>query len=169
MEKAVQSFSNQQRDAAKAPINEKRSLSILKTAVGKVFSQKESVMNVHALKPRNCQPDTKVTRRKAEILSYSSELQQYGISIEDITTNAPRKNAVISQAIEVARLLASDKKLKEEFFDIKDVPVRSLLDQKRGVSKRFVLKNKMYITGITLLLIGNYTELQDYVTRGALH
>ena len=72
-----------------------------------------------------------------------------------------RKNAIT-----VAKTLAENDELKELFLLKKRLPIKHLENQVE-VSRKTIERNRKYIMAITLILIGDFIFLKDYI-KGVL-
>ena len=103
--------------------------------------------------------------RKEEIVRFSEVLKQYHLSFSDLLQQSPKHVDARKNAITVAKTLAENDELKELFLT-KNLPIKHLENQVE-VSRKTIERNRKYIMAITLILIGDFIFLKDYI-KGVL-
>ena len=100
--------------------------------------------------------------RRDELAEYARQLGEYGIQLESLADVAPRHQDARDHAKEIARLIAGDERMSGYLLERKQLPLREL--EARGDMKRKTLeRHRKYIIAITLILLGDYDELNGYV------
>ncbi|HWO74921.1 MAG TPA: RNA polymerase sigma-I factor [Bacillus sp. (in: firmicutes)] len=101
-------------------------------------------------------------QRRFEILSFTNLLKDYDISFQDLVDQTPKHQDARTNAIMVAKVLSQNKRLLEEFFESKKIPVKELT-KIVSVSRKTIERNRKYIIGMTLILTGDFPFLKDYM------
>ena len=104
--------------------------------------------------------------RKEEIIRFTEVLKQYHLSFSDLLQQSPKHADARKNAIIVAKTLAENDELKELFLLKKKLPIKHLETQVE-VSRKTIERNRKYIMAITLILIGDFIFLKDYI-KGVL-
>ena len=104
--------------------------------------------------------------RKEEIIRFTEVLKQYQLSFSDLLQQSPKHADARKNAILVAKTLAEHDELKELFLLKKKLPIKHLETQVE-VSRKTIERNRKYIMAITLILIGDFIFLKDYI-KGVL-
>ena len=104
--------------------------------------------------------------RKEEIIRFTEVLKQYQLSFSDLLQQSPKHADARKNAISVAKTLAEHDELKELFLLKKKLPIKHLETQVE-VSRKTIERNRKYIMAITLILIGDFIFLKDYI-KGVL-
>lgn len=100
--------------------------------------------------------------RRDELAEFGRQLAEFGIDFDTLAEVAPRHVDARENAKDVARLIASDAGMRRYLLERKQLPLREL--EMRGDMKRKTLeRHRKYIIAITLVLIGEYDELHEYV------
>lgn len=108
--------------------------------------------------------DQEAELRREEIVRYSRDLERYGLSFGELTRIAPRHADARLRAFAVAQRLISDPSLFEPVRKTGMLPLKQLeADPELGLSRKTLERQRRYILAITLLLHGDYPELQSYL------
>ncbi|MED2737874.1 hypothetical protein [Bacillus toyonensis] len=103
--------------------------------------------------------------RNLEIVAFSKELKKFDVSFTLLTENKPDDEDDRIYALSIAKSISNSASLKEILLKTKKLPCNELIntfDYKSG----FISKYKSYLVAISLLLIGPYNELQNYLIEG---
>lgn len=104
--------------------------------------------------------------RKEEIIRFTEVLEQYHLSFSDLLQQSPKHADARKNAILVAKTLVENDELKELFLLKKKLPMKHL-ENHVEVSRKTIERNRKYIMAITLILIGDFIFLKDYI-KGVL-
>ncbi|MFZ0444168.1 MAG: RNA polymerase sigma factor SigI [Bacillus sp. (in: firmicutes)] len=104
--------------------------------------------------------------RKEEIIRFTEVLKQYQLSFSDLLQQSPKHADARKNAILVAKTLAEHDEMKKLFLLKKKLPIKHLETQVE-VSRKTIERNRKYIMAITLILIGDFIFLKDYI-KGVL-
>ncbi len=102
--------------------------------------------------------------RREEIFRLNQLLNHYGITFSDLVQASPKHQDARERALEVARILTSDPTLLQYLTSRKALPLKEL--QKRvKVSRKTLERQRKYIIALSLILIGEFYYLQEYLKR----
>lgn len=124
---------------------------------GNVVNYAETASSITAFATREEQ-----AMRRLEIEVYSKRLAEFDIAFEDLVEISPKHADARGNAIEVARLVANDKDLREILFERKSLPLKQMEDRAR-VSRKTMERQRKYIIALVVLLTGDYECLHEYV------
>lgn len=102
--------------------------------------------------------------RREEIFRLNQLLSDYGIMFSDLVKLAPKHQDARDRALKVARLLASNPKLLRYLTERKALPLKEL-EKMVEVSRKTLERQRKYIITLTLVLIGEFNYLQEYLKR----
>ena len=100
--------------------------------------------------------------RREEIMRFTDMLGNFGISMEELVEVSPKHQDARENAIEVAKVIASQHDLVEYLLSKKSLPLKQLMKH-ISVSRKTIERQRKYIIAVSLILIGDYEMLQDYV------
>jgi RNA polymerase sigma factor len=104
--------------------------------------------------------------RKEEILQFSEKIHQYDLSLKDLIHYSPKHADARKNAIMVAKILTENESLKNSLIKNKRLPMKQL-ESYVPLSRKTLERNRKYIIAISLILIGDYVYLKDYL-KGVL-
>jgi RNA polymerase sigma factor len=104
--------------------------------------------------------------RREEIIHFSSVLKEYDLSFSDLVEQSPKHADARKNAMVVAQILVLDEELQKLLLEKKRLPVKQL-EKRVNVSRKTIERNRKYIIAISLILIGDYYFLKDYI-KGVL-
>lgn len=102
--------------------------------------------------------------RREEIFRLNQILSDYGILFSDLVDASPKHQDARERALEVAQILASDPKLLQYMTHRKALPLKDL-QKLVNVSRKTLERQRKYIITLTLILIGEFYYLQEYLKR----
>lgn len=102
--------------------------------------------------------------RKQEIAGYREALAAYGISLEELVRVSPRHEDARRRAMEVARLVASDPRLREHLQTHRTLPIREL-EMQCHLSRKTLERQRKYIIAVAIIYLGEYHFLQEYLRK----
>ena len=105
-------------------------------------------------------------KRREEIIQFQLMLQQYGLSFQDLVENSPKHADARKNAMEVASILSRDSVLRQQLLEKKRLPIKQL-EEKTHLSRKTIERNRKYIIAVSLILMGDYLYLKDYI-KGVL-
>ena len=94
---------------------------------------------------------------------YCRALAEYGIELEALADAAPKHRDARESAKQVARLMASDERMRTYMTERKQLPLREL-ETRSGMGRKSLERHRKYIIAITLILIGDFEQLHGYVS-----
>ncbi|RIW30173.1 RNA polymerase sigma-I factor [Bacillus salacetis] len=106
--------------------------------------------------------DKIVSERKEEIMAFSKQLKKYSLSFEDLVKISPKHEDARMNAISIAEVVASTPSLLEYLEEKKRLPIKQL-EKEVGFSRKTIERNRKYIIAITLILMGDFYYLKDYL------
>lgn len=98
---------------------------------------------------------------REEIQRFKENLMEFGITVRDLVSNAPKHKDSMKMIIKIARILAEKEDLYLSLHRKKTLPMVELLKYV-DVSKRTVEKYRKFIIGICLILRSNLDILKSY-------
>ncbi|WP_282155115.1 RNA polymerase sigma factor SigI [Cytobacillus gottheilii] len=110
------------------------------------------------------QSDTEA--RREEILHYKKVLGEFGILFSELADLSPKHSDARRNAIHAAQLIAADEKMSEALIQKKKLPIKDL-EKKLDVSRKTIERNRKYIIAVSLIFLGDYIYLRDYI-KGVL-
>lgn len=102
--------------------------------------------------------------RREEIFRLDQLLSHYGIRFSELVSISPKHQDARDRALQVARVLVNDPQLLAYLTGKKALPLKDL--QKRvAVSRKTLERQRKYIIALTLVLVGDFYHLQEYLNR----
>lgn len=96
-----------------------------------------------------------------EIKKFKERLEEFGITIRDLSSNAPKHSDSMRMVIKAARVLAENEELYECLNRKKTLPMVELLKH-IDIKKRTVEKYRKFIIGVCIILRSNLDILKSY-------
>jgi RNA polymerase sigma factor len=103
-----------------------------------------------------------VSDRKEEISAFSKELKKYSLSFDDLVKNSPKHEDARINAISIAGKIVSTPSFLEYLQDKKRLPIKRL-EKEVGFSRKTIERNRKYIIAITIIIMGDFYYLKDYL------
>ncbi|EDL65107.1 RNA polymerase sigma-I factor [Bacillus sp. SG-1] len=100
--------------------------------------------------------------RKEEILAFTRKLKEYSLRFDDLVKNSPKHEDARQNAISIAELVVSTPSLLEYLQEKKRLPVKQL-EKEVGFSRKTIERNRKYIIAITIIMMGDFNYLKDYL------
>ncbi|MBX6394119.1 MAG: RNA polymerase sigma factor SigI [Alicyclobacillaceae bacterium] len=100
--------------------------------------------------------------RKEEIERYCAWLAEFGITLEELVDLSPKHADARWNAVQVAKVIASNPKFTEYLIQKKSLPLKELM-QEVQVSRKTLERQRKYIIAIALILIGDFEMLREYI------
>lgn len=104
--------------------------------------------------------------RREEIKQFIEILQKFDLSFQDLLEQTPKHKDARKNAMTVAQIIADKQELSSVLFEKKRLPIKQL-ECYVSISRKTIERNRKYIIAISLILIGDYVYLKDYI-RGVL-
>ncbi|EIJ81728.1 putative RNA polymerase sigma factor SigI [Bacillus methanolicus PB1] len=104
--------------------------------------------------------------RREEIIQFQQVLKDFGLTFQDLAEHSPKHADARKNAMFVAKTLVEDEELKELLLEKKRLPIKHL-EKKVKVSRKTIERNRKYIIAISIILLGDYLYLKDYI-KGVL-
>ncbi len=102
--------------------------------------------------------------RREEIFRLDQLLSHYGIRFSDLVKVSPKHQDARDRALQVAKVLAGDPELLAYLTTKKSLPLKEL-EERVEVSRKTLERQRKYIISLTLILIGDFYHLQEYLNR----
>ncbi|WP_246041669.1 RNA polymerase sigma factor SigI [Robertmurraya kyonggiensis] len=112
------------------------------------------------------QKKTEAEHRKNEIIHFSQLLREYELSFDELVKNSPKHADARLNAMKVALALVEQEPLQQFLVEKKKLPIKQL-EEAVKVSRKTIERNRKYIMAISLILMGDYVYLRDYI-KGVL-
>lgn len=100
--------------------------------------------------------------RRDEILHFTEMLMQFDISMEELVDLSPKHQDARENAMEVAKVIAAHQEFCEYLMTKKSLPLKALMNHV-NVSRKTIERQRKYIIAVSLILIGDFEMLQDYI------
>ncbi|MFC4024566.1 RNA polymerase sigma factor SigI [Oceanobacillus longus] len=123
--------------------------------------QMENPMELLAVKEKYNQEQDTIHRRE-EIMDFKEKLQEYRLTLVDLTEASPKHRDARDSAVKTARILFNDAELREFVQIKKKLPIKKLV-KKVDVSKKTLERNRKFILAIFIVLSEDYIYLKDYL------
>ena len=104
--------------------------------------------------------------RREEIVQFTEVLEQFDLSFNDLLEQSPKHADARKNAMTVAVILAENEELKGILLEKKKLPIKQL-ESYVSISRKTIERNRKYIIAISLILVGDYVYLKDYI-KGVL-
>nr|WP_239094343.1 RNA polymerase sigma factor SigI [Bacillus sp. B15-48] len=104
--------------------------------------------------------------RREEIAQFQQILQEFGLSFQNLVKQSPKHVDARKNAIEVAKILVDNEELRKHLLEKKRLPIKEL-EKMVHLSRKTIERNRKYIISISLILLGDYVYLKDYI-KGVL-
>ncbi len=102
--------------------------------------------------------------RKEEILIFTAKLREFGITFQELVEVSPKHEDARVRAMEVAGIIAADNYMKNYLMSKKELPLK-LLEHKVGISRKTLERQRKYIIAVTLIMIGDFDHLRQYIVK----
>ncbi|HEU4963355.1 MAG TPA: RNA polymerase sigma factor SigI [Bacilli bacterium] len=100
--------------------------------------------------------------RRDEIVRFTQMLGEFDISMEELVDLSPKHQDARENAMEVAKIIADQDELKQYLLTKRSLPLKALMSHV-SVSRKTIERQRKYIIAISLVLIGDFDMLQDYI------
>ncbi|TMU88008.1 RNA polymerase sigma factor SigI [Bacillus sp. BHET2] len=100
--------------------------------------------------------------RREEIGAFKEQLSHFKLSFNDLIEQSPKHEDARLNAIDIAKTVVNSNELLNYLIDKKRLPIKRL-EKKVNVSRKTIERNRKYIIAISLILIGDYVYLRDYL------
>lgn len=100
--------------------------------------------------------------RREEIVRFGELLKEYGISLTELVRISPKHGDARARALEVARIIATDVRLREYLMENKRLPIKEL-EGRVQCSRKTLKRQRRYIMAICLILVGDFPYLREYI------
>ncbi|WP_404331292.1 RNA polymerase sigma factor SigI [Mesobacillus maritimus] len=109
---------------------------------------------------------TEEQQRRDEIVQFQQVLLEFGLSFDDIVQQSPKHADARKNAIEISKIIIENEDLKQQLLDKKRLPIKQL-EKLVSLSRKTIERNRKYIIAISLVFMGDYMYLRDYL-KGVL-
>lgn len=99
---------------------------------------------------------------KSEINELETELKKFKITFNDLVEQSPKHIDTRKKAIDIARYIVSNKKLKQMVFDRKKIPI-TLVANQLNITPKVIRKSKKFIIATVIILDSNLELIKSYV------
>lgn len=100
--------------------------------------------------------------RREEIMRFTGMLSEFDISMEELVDLSPKHQDARENAMEVAKIIAARDELKSYLLTKRSLPLKALMNHVT-VSRKTIERQRKYIIAMSLVLIGDFEMLQDYI------
>lgn len=100
--------------------------------------------------------------RREEIAEFKQKLDDYKLSMAELTEISPKHRDARESAVRIARTLYRDPELRVFVKNKKKLPIKALIN-KVDVSKKTLERNRKYILAIFIVLSNDFMYLNDYL------
>ncbi|MGM0844366.1 MAG: RNA polymerase sigma factor SigI [Bacillota bacterium] len=102
------------------------------------------------------------SERKEEIIAFTLKLKEYSLSFDDLVKNSPKHEDARMNAISIAEIVVSTPSFLEYLQTKKRLPIKQL-EKKVGFSRKTIERNRKYIIAISIIIMGDFYFLKDYL------
>ncbi|WP_456271755.1 RNA polymerase sigma-I factor [Bacillus sp. AK031] len=106
--------------------------------------------------------EKETVERREEILAFTAKLKEYSLSFEDLVKNSPKHEDARINAISIAETVVSTPALLDYMVAKKRLPIKQLENQV-GFSRKTIERNRKYIIAISIIIMGDFYYLKDYL------
>ncbi len=99
---------------------------------------------------------------RKELEQFQRELKLFDILIDDLVKESPKHIDSRINAVKIARHIVENKKIKQQLYDKKKMPVKKITSS-IDVSNKVLKRNRKFIIASVLILDGNSEFLKNYV------
>jgi RNA polymerase sigma factor len=118
------------------------------------------------LAAENFQRTVETQERKREIGRYSELLQSFDLNFKELVDIAPRRRDARERARKVARVIAETPRYRKHLLERHTLPQKWLdQDERLGLSRKTMERQRKYIIAIALLLIHDFEQLRNYINE----
>jgi RNA polymerase sigma factor len=100
--------------------------------------------------------------RKDEIVRYAKRLVEFGIKFQELTEISPKHEDARVRAVDCARLIAENPLFAEHMCSKKELPLKQL-EEKVGVSRKTLERQRKYIIAVALIMLEDFHHLKTYI------
>ncbi|ARU63720.1 RNA polymerase sigma-I factor [Tumebacillus avium] len=100
--------------------------------------------------------------RRDEIQHFTELLMQFEISMEELVDLSPKHQDARENAMEVAKVIAANQEFCDYLMTKRSLPLKALMNHVK-VSRKTIERQRKYIIAVSLILIGDFEMLQDYI------
>jgi RNA polymerase sigma factor len=100
--------------------------------------------------------------RREEIRAFTVKLKEYSLSFEDLVKNSPKHEDARINAISIAETVVSTPALLDYMIAKKRLPIKQL-EKQVGFSRKTIERNRKYIIAISIIIMGDFHYLKDYL------
>lgn len=104
--------------------------------------------------------------RKEEIVQFTEMLRQFNLTFTDLLEQSPKHMDARKNAMMAAKILVEDSELRNHFLTKNKLPIKQL-EKKVSISRKTLERNRKYIMAMSLILIGDFHYIKDYI-KGVL-
>lgn len=102
--------------------------------------------------------------RREEIFRLDQLLSDYGIRFSELVKISPKHQDARDRALQVARIIVNNPEFLAHLTSRKSLPLKEL-EERVEVSRKTLERQRKYIITLTLILVGDFTHLQEYLNR----
>ncbi|HHU61079.1 MAG: RNA polymerase sigma factor SigI [Bacillota bacterium] len=102
--------------------------------------------------------------RREEIFRLDQLLSSYGIRFSELIKISPKHQDARDRALQVAKILVNTPEFLSHLTNKKSLPLKEL-EGRVEVSRKTLERQRKYIITLTLVLIGDFYHLQEYLNR----
>ena len=97
-----------------------------------------------------------------EIVAYTQLLAEYQISFSDLTNVCPKNAEKRKDVIKIAKLISKHHHLANFVTEKKQLPMKEL-QKFVACSQKTITKYKKYIIALSLIYVGDFTYMKEYI------
>jgi RNA polymerase sigma factor len=100
--------------------------------------------------------------RREEIVDFQEQLTLFNLSFMDLVEQSPKHEDARLNAMEIAKTVVMSNDLMNYLMEKKRLPIKKI-EKQVNVSRKTIERNRKYIIAISLIMIGDYVYLKDYL------
>lgn len=101
--------------------------------------------------------------RRQEIARYARRLAEFGIKFSELVEISPRHEDARLRALEASRIVAEMPLLREHLLTKRELPLKQL-EERVGVSRKTLERQRKYIIAVALILVEDFYFLRQYTS-----
>ncbi|HHW18540.1 MAG TPA: RNA polymerase sigma-I factor [Firmicutes bacterium] len=108
----------------------------------------------------------KVIERRDEIERWKETLEEFGLTLNKVVKMTPKHEDARTRAIEIAKIVAGNRHLRDKLFLTKRLPVDDILSwlpPENRVSRKTMDRQSVYITALVIILTGEFPSIREFL------
>lgn len=99
-----------------------------------------------------------------EIEELSKQMEDYGISLEDVAEQSPKQDRTLKACHQVVEVAKKDSKLLDKFLETKRLPLKQL-EERSGVQRKTIERHRKYIVALFIIYSNGYEIIRGHLSQ----